>query len=164
MDSKAIVVLAVVVALGACTTLPEGPSVMALPGTGKSFEQFRGDDGSCRQYALQQLGGTTPNQAASDSTVRSAAVGTAVGALAGAAINGRSGAAAGAGAGLLVGTAAGAGAGEASAYGAQRRYDHAYIQCMYAMGHRVPVYGRFSGEVPRPSYPPPPPPPGGAAR
>ena len=164
MGNKTILALAAFAALGACTTLPEGPSVMALPGTGKTFDQFRGDDGSCRQYAVQQLGGTTPNQAANDSTVRSAAVGTAIGALAGAAVNGRSGAAAGAGAGLIVGTAAGAGAGETSAYGSQQRYDHAYIQCMYAMGHRVPVYGRFSGEAPRSSYPPPPPAGGGTPR
>jgi hypothetical protein len=27
--------------LGACTTLPTGPSVMVLPGTGKNFDQFR---------------------------------------------------------------------------------------------------------------------------
>ncbi|MDN2698117.1 glycine zipper family protein [Janthinobacterium sp. SUN073] len=44
--------------LTACTVLPEGPSAMVLPGTGKSLEQFRGDDGSCRGYAQAQLAGT----------------------------------------------------------------------------------------------------------
>ena len=30
--------------LGACATVPTGPSVMVLPGSGKSFEQFQVDD------------------------------------------------------------------------------------------------------------------------
>src|SRR5450830_423710 len=89
--------------VGACTTLPSGPGVMALPGTGKSFDQFRADDLDCRQFASAQVGGTAPNQAALDSGVKSAAVGTLVGAAAGAAIGGSSGAAVGAGTGLAVG-------------------------------------------------------------
>ena len=43
--------------LGACSVMPAGPSVMALPGTGKTFDQFRADDNSCRQFAFQQVGG-----------------------------------------------------------------------------------------------------------
>src|SRR5450759_4195863 len=70
--------------VGACTTLPSGPGVMVLPGTGKSFDQFRADDFDCRQFASMQVGGTAPNQAAADSGVKSAAVGTLVGAAAGA--------------------------------------------------------------------------------
>ncbi len=139
--------------LGACVSIPTGPSVLVLPGTGKSFDQFRYDDQECRDYAHVQVGGTSPSQAASDSAAKSAAAGTAVGA------------AAGAGGGLPVGSAAGAGAGEASAYAVQRRYDHAFVQCMYAKGHKVPVSGRLtsvppagSSDVP-PPFPPPPPPP-----
>lgn len=143
--------------LGGCATVPTGPSVMVLPGTAKSFEQFRGDDAECRYYALESAGGTTANQAATDSAVRSAAVGTAVGAAAGAVIGGRGGAGVGAGAGLVVGSAAGADAARHSAYGSQRRYDNAYVQCMYAKGHRVPVHGRMMTQ-PRPGNPPPPPP------
>lgn len=37
----------------------------------------------------------------------------------------------------------------------QRRYDFAYIQCMYVKGHRVPVAGQFIG-APAGSPPPPP--------
>ncbi len=147
--------------LGACTTMPTGPSVMVMPGTGKSFDQFRADDAVCRQFALEQVGGTVPNQVAADSGARSAILGTAVGAAAGAAMGGNSqSAAAGAGMGLLVGTLAGTGAGESSAYGAQRRYDNAYIQCMYAKGDRVPVSGQFMPGPVQSSNPPPPPPPG----
>jgi len=146
--------------LGACTTMPSGPSMLVLPGSGKTFDQFRADDAMCRQYALPQIGGITPNQAAAESGVRSAAVGTVLGAAAGAAIGGERGAAAGAGTGLLVGGMAGTGAAEASAYGSQRRYDYAYVQCMYAQGHRVPVSGRVTTSPRRSSQQPPPPPQG----
>lgn len=147
--------------LGACTTLPPtGPSVMVLPGTGKSFDQFRMDDAECRQYALQQSG-TTAESASVDSGVRSAAIGTVLGAVAGAAINGNRGASVGAGTGLLFGSAAGTSAANASAYGVQQRYDFGFTQCMYAKGHRVPVSGRLMTESGnRGSYAPPPPPPG----
>ncbi|AMU08671.1 TPA: YMGG-like glycine zipper-containing protein [Burkholderia cenocepacia] len=138
-------VLALAALLGACAYLPSGPSVMALPGTGKSFDQFRADDGSCRQYAFQQSGGVSAGQASTASAVGSAAVGTALGAAAGAAFNGGTGAAVGAGAGLLAGSVVGAGAAQGSAYDVQRRYDYAYLQCMYATGNRVPVPGGMSG-------------------
>jgi hypothetical protein len=143
--------------LGACTTIPTGPSVMVMPGTGKSFDQFRGDDADCRQFALSQVGGATANETAVESGVKSAAVGAAVGALAGAAMGGHQGAGVGAGVGLLAGSAAGAGAGQASGYGSQRRYDNAYIQCMYAKGDRVPVSGRMTSGPARAVNPPPPP-------
>jgi hypothetical protein len=81
-----------ILVLGGCTSIPTGPSKLALPGTGKTFEQFRFDDAECQRYAFQQIGGTTAEKAASDATVRSAALGTAVGAVAGAAIGGKSGA------------------------------------------------------------------------
>jgi hypothetical protein len=170
------VILIALLGLSACTTIAPGPSVTAMPGNGKSFDQFRADDGMCRQYALQQGGGMTADQAAVDSGVRSAALGTVLGAVAGAAINGSRGASVGAGTGLLFGTMAGANAADRTGYDSQRRYDAGYTQCMYAQGHRVPVNGRFAPEGPPPSaggpggsrppsggpgaayYPPPPPP------
>lgn len=130
--------------LAGCASIPDGPSVMALPGKSKTFDHFRVDDVSCRQYALQQTGGRTADQAAVSSTVRGAAVGTAIGAVAGAAIGGHNGAGVGAGTGLVAGTAAGAGSGSSSSYELQRRYDNAYVQCMYAAGEQVPVYGKFT--------------------
>jgi len=163
-----------IAALSACATFPTGPSVMSLPGTGKSFEQFRADDAVCRQFAFEQVGGVSGQQAAQNSAVTSAAVGTVLGAAAGAAIGSASGdmgagAAIGAGSGLLLGSAAGTGYASSSYYENQRRYDNAYIQCMYAKGNRVPVYGRFTESPPpapsswdsRPpaDYPPPPAPP-----
>ena len=145
--------------LGACTTVPQGPSVLVLPGAGKSFDQFRADDFECRQFASGQLGGASASANAVDSGIRSAAIGTALGAVAGAAINGGHGAGVGAGTGLLMGGISGAGAAEQSSYLTQRRYDMGYEQCMYAKGHRVPVSGRLSAPMTsQPEYSPPPPP------
>jgi len=154
--------------LAGCASLPDGPSVMALPGSGKSFEQFRSDDAECRRYAHYQIGGSSANRAATDAGVRSAVVGTAVGAVAGAAIGGRDAVGVGAGTGLLVGSLAGAGAAQSSGYGSQHSYDNAYVQCMYAKGQRVPVTAAQRSQLERPvqrapaapagsAYPPPPP-------
>ena len=150
-----IVSIAALLSLGACVSVPTGPAVMVLPGSGKSFEQFRADEFDCRQYASSQVGGDTPDQAAENTVVKGAVVGTAIGALAGAIVGGRGSAASGAGAGLIVGTAAGAGASSGSQYSLQRRYDNSYVQCMYSKGHQVPSAGRVSN-APRPAYAPPP--------
>ena len=150
--------LAALLLLGACATIPNGPSVMALPGSGRNFDQFRADDADCRQFALDQIGGASANDAAVASGVTSAAIGAGIGALAGAAMGGHENAGAGAAMGLLAGSAIGAGSGQDSGYASQRRYDHAYIQCMYAKGDRVPVSGQLTQGSAR-SYNPPPPPP-----
>lgn len=158
--SRALKLLPFVALLGlvACAVTPTGPSVTVLPGSGRNFDQFRADDGVCRQFAFEQIGGTTADRAAEDAGVRSAAVGTVIGAAAGAVIGGSRGAAVGAGTGLAVGSLSGVGAADRSAYESQRRYDASYIQCMYAKGHRVPVSGRYAPSAPAaPYYPPPPP-------
>ena len=81
------------------------PSVLALPGTGKTLDEFTADNLDCRKRA-----GAAPGGVAGSSWTDE-----------------------------------------------QRRYDFAYIQCMYAKGHRVPVPGQFTGV---PASGPPPPPPG----
>ena len=152
--------LFVLLALGACVTVPpSGPSMTVMPGSGKSFDQFRVDDADCRSFANTQSGGATAAQAAENSEVRSAALGTVVGAIAGAAIGGRGSAGVGAATGLVFGSIAGTGAAQQSARGLQQRYDAAYQQCMYAKGDKVPVSGRFVDSAPqeRRNYPPPPP-------
>ncbi len=155
--------------LGACATLPpDGPSRMALPGSGKGFDQFRYDDGVCRQFGLQQSG--SAKETAKESALTSAAVGTVVGGLLGAAAGGHQGAAVGAGSGLLVGTMAGSAIAADSYEGAQQRYDNAYTQCMYAKGHKVAVSASLARQqynqpqlssAPRAAVTPPPPPPPG---
>ena len=108
-------VLLVTSFLTACASMPTGPSMMALPGSGKNFDKFRNDDNQCRQFAYERV-----NETSADNT---------------------------------------------SEYVNQQRYDTSYVQCMYAQGHRVPVYGQFtdgsikngdSGNLNK-SIPPPPP-------
>src|SRR5512138_1187547 len=169
MKKLSLTAAAAALLLTACAVTPTGPSVMVLPGTGKTFDQFRLDDFNCRQFAFGQIGGVAGQQAAANTAVGSAVAGTAVGALAGAAIGGgHRGAGTGAGVGLLVGSTAGASGAQYAGYDSQRRYDAAYVQCMYAGGHRVPVYGNL---ISAPSvsggpgyYAPPPPPPAYPAR
>jgi hypothetical protein len=97
--------------LSACGSTPVyGPGVLVLPGTGKSFDQFRFDDNDCRGYAQTQLTDQEQDSAR------------------------------------------------------QQRYDRAFVQCMYAKGHKIPVSGRYSestesaqsaGVTARPPPPPP---------
>lgn len=161
-STYSLLALSTVALLSGCASVPTGPSVMALPGSNKSFEQFRLDDADCRQYALQQIGGPAAAEAANNASVRNAVVGTAVGALAGAAIGGdHQGAGVGAGTGLIVGSAMGSDSTDRSSYAMQRDYDHAYIQCMYAKGEKVPVsesaWRSQSQSAPAATTPPPPP-------
>ncbi len=146
--------------LGGCATIPKGPSVMALPGEGKSFEQFQADDAICRQWAAQQIG-LSPQETANQNTATGAVAGTVIGAGLGAAIGAASGspgvgAAIGAGSGLLLGTASGASAGQYYGGQAQRRYDIAYTQCMYAKGNSIPGVVTQTRTRRYPSPPPPP--------
>ncbi len=142
--------------LAACASAPTGPSVMVLPGSGRTFDDFRMDEAVCRRYASEQTGGASAQQRGRESAVTSAAVGTVIGAAAGAAIGGQQGAVVGAGSGLIVGSAVGVDAGQQSAYGTQHQYDNAYIQCMYAKGHRVPVPAGMAAAPPPTPRPPPP--------
>ena len=163
---KIISVLVSASLLASCVSVPNGPSNMALPGSGKNFDQFKADDVSCRQFALNQTGGATANQASANSFAESAVIGTVIGALVGAAAGRGHEVGAGAATGLFVGSMVGASSANASSYGTQHRYDNAYTQCMYASGHRVPVSGHieqqpvYNAPPPPPTnyYPPPPPP------
>ena len=163
---RSLLIFLLLLAVAACASIPSGPSVMTLPGTGKTWEQFQLDDAGCRQFAYEAVGGVTGAKAAQNAAVGSAVVGTALGAAAGAAIGSAyaamgTGAAIGAASGLVLGSAVGSGYSSASYYEAQRRYDNAYIQCMYAKGNQVPFYGVRAARSSTPnrwSSPPPPPP------
>jgi hypothetical protein len=152
MSSKWILLpLIVGVGLSACATLPTGPTVMALPGHGRTLAQFEADDLACRQWAEQRTG--TPGAASEQSMATSAAAGTVLGAGLGAgsgaaAGNPAAGAAIGAGSGLLGGTAVGLDASRAAVGTVQWQYDVAYEQCMYAKGNQIPVIMH----TPQPGY------------
>ncbi len=152
------------VVVSGCATIPTGPSVMVWPAPGKPFEVFQSDDALCRQWASQQVG-AKPGESAGQTLLGGAAIGTMLGAGLGAAIGaatGNFGAGLGIGAasGAVVGTAAATGPATGAQWEVQRRYDNAYLQCMYAKGNQVPSAVRTYRYVPPPppsTYPPPPP-------
>lgn len=148
--------------LSGCATLPAGPSVNVLPAHGKSFDTFRTEDATCRQWAEQQLG--LPAQQTYEKNVATGAIaGTAIGTGLGAAVGSASGHAGtgafiGAASGLLVGTAVGSDSGRVNGREAQRRYDNAYVQCTYSYGNQVPGYrSRVVAAPPQPIVSTPPP-------
>lgn len=159
MLRRGTVVLISVALLSGCASAPTGPSVMVLPGLGKSLEQFNADDVSCRQWGLQATG-MTPAEAAAASGAKNAAVDTG---------------------GAAVGSAASVSGVRYSGQEGQWRYDMAYQQCMYSRGHQIPgVPAGYRNPIPQtaplpgiaptpsdtssipppPPGPPPPPPPG----
>jgi hypothetical protein len=163
---RSILISLFLLVIGGCATYPAGPSVMALPPPTKPFELFQAEDAVCRQWAAQQIG-LSPQETVDQNAATGAVVGTAIGAGLGAAIgaatgNAGAGAAIGAGSGLLMGTASGANAGQVYGYEAQRRYDIAYKQCMYAKGNQIPGVVTRTRTIH--TVPPPPPPPGYAAK
>lgn len=134
---------AAVAVLAGCATVPAGPAVPAMPGTRTSGEQFARDDAACRaqtQAAFAPSAAQPANDAAAANVVGGTLIGAAIGALIGAAFGDPgTGAAIGAGTGLLGGSAAAADISGRSNVDMQAAYDRAYLQCMYARGHRVPA-------------------------
>ncbi|MES2759066.1 MAG: glycine zipper family protein [Pseudomonadota bacterium] len=133
--------------LSGCAQLPVGPTIAAMPAPGKPFEAFIVDDQLCRNWAAASSG--PGRNVANDQMLTATLAGAALGALAGAVGGDSSDAATGA----VVGTALGAGAGSSmssgTAWSAQRRYDIAYQQCMYAKGNVIPGYYPYPAPAPR---------------
>jgi hypothetical protein len=155
---KIALMLSLLVMVG-CATLPKGPSVMVLPPPEKPFEVFQAEDIICRQWAAQQIG-QSPQETINRNITSGAVVGTIIGAGLGAAIGSTSGdmgagAAIGAASGLFLGTATAADSARVYGYEAQRMYDIAYMQCMYAKGNQIPGVVTRTRSIQR--IPPPPP-------
>jgi hypothetical protein len=130
-----------VLIMSGCATLPTGPGVRVFPTSGKPYDLFLDEDIYCRQAAERQIG-MTPQEVTDRNTATGALVGTAVGTGLGAAIGAASGnagvgAVIGGASGLLIGSASGADVGRFEGREAQRRYDTAYLQCMYSHGNQV---------------------------
>jgi hypothetical protein len=136
-------VAAALITLAGCAVAPpSGPQVMALPGSGKTYEQFTAEDQTCRQAAATFAGPAPAAQDSTNAAVGSAVLGTALGAAAGAAIGSVGGAVGGGAAvggalGLLAGSSIGAANAQASAGQLQAKYDTAYTQCMVSKGNSV---------------------------
>jgi len=143
--------LALVLTVGGCATQPMGPTVQALPASGKPFQMFQQEQAACKGYAQTEVQGQA--DAANNKAVGSALLGAALGAGLGAAVGGGRGAGVGAAAGGAVGTGVGADGANNAQLSIQQQYDNAYSQCMYSKGNQV------AGMVPPAAAPPPPPPP-----
>jgi outer membrane lipoprotein SlyB len=154
--------------LQGCAVTPAGPSVLLLPGAQKTQAQFQADQASCQQQAQAQVAPSV--DAVNHQAVGTAVVGTAIGAAIGALMgyggyggygnHANQAAAWGAGAGLMYGGAVGSSGSQASNFGLQQRYDHAFAQCMVLLGHQTPgvaSYRRAAPAIPPPppGYPPP---------
>ncbi len=152
--------LAATAVLAGCAQMPTGPTAHVMPGPNKPFEVFVADDRLCRDWAHSQVGGPGAD-AAAQRVAAATAAGVVLGAAAGAALGGNHGAAGvGAAMGGMTGAAVGANQSQYSANTAQRRYDIAYQQCMYAKGNQVPGVGHAryrSAPAPVPPAPPRPP-------
>ena len=83
-----VAVVAITGLLAACATAPTGPTVMVLPASGKTLEQFHTDDLTCQQLAAHEIAGSSSREITR-----------------------------------------------------QRRFDIAYMQCMYANGRQIPIPG-----------------------
>jgi len=153
--------LAATLALAGCAVAPTAPSVLVLPGTHTSAEQFQADDAACRQHAHALV--APQADAANNQAAGAAVIGTALGAAIGALLGSgsyyqNSSIAWGAGSGLMMGSAIGSGNSQSSNYSLQQRFDVAFMQCMYQRGNQVPGQPAYRSYAPRsapPSYPPP---------
>jgi hypothetical protein len=149
----------VAIALTGCAVIPpSGPSVVALPPSGKPMNVFQQEDYACRDYAFRSDNAAAPAHGAIPEGVGSTAIGTVGGAAAGALLgaaagNAGIGAAIGAGAGLLFGSAVGANDTQATSASLQSRYNAAYAQCMASKGNSISQPDVYSTV---PVYAPPP--------
>ena len=139
--------------LAGCTSMPTGPTVAVMPAATKPFEVFMQDDALCRSWASHAIGVPGHDAAAErmlGSTMAGVAIGVAIGAVAG----GHHGTGPGAALGGAIGASQGSVLAQAETGSAQRRYDIAYLQCMYANGNAVPVRGGYqSAPLPPPPRP-----------
>jgi outer membrane lipoprotein SlyB len=144
--------------LSGCVTPPMGPMIPVMPGPSKSMEAFQADEATCEQYASHRVAGGA--EAANNTAIGEAILGTALGAGLGAAVGGGRGAEVGAASGAIVGTSVGANTSGWAQMSLQQRYDISYAQCMSAKGNNVPGprHPHRYPPPPPPGYPPPPPP------
>ena len=161
-----ILIAGVALVLGGCAAAPTAPSVMVLPGSHKTADQFQADANACQQQAQALLANDA--QAVNNQAATSVVVGTVIGAAAGALLgqgsyNPSAAAGWGAGTGMLIGSTVAGGNSQFASHSLQQRFDIAYMQCMYLRGNQVPGQVSYrrqavvspSANQPPPNYPPP---------
>ena len=169
--SAGFLLVAVVPLLGACVTVPGGPSVMVLPGSGKPFEVFQADDDSCRQWASHQIG-AGPNELVAGGAVERCDYRNPAWRGARRRHRRRSRQSGPWARPWVPGVVCSSARPRApmrmsqTGMSMQQRYDTAYTQCMYAKGNQIPTAAswapRRTGYAAPPPPPPPPPPPANA--
>ncbi len=133
-------------ALAGCAAPPPfGPTVVAMPSKGRSFEAFQADDAACKRFASAQIGDPSEADAGTRNAIGAAVIGAALGGAEGAAIGGAvgspaAGAAIGAASGFFLGGEVGLAGAPPSGGPPQLRYDIGYVQCMAAKGEDVPTH------------------------
>jgi hypothetical protein len=88
LKSGLAMLLVMLMLLAGCATIPPGPSVLVMPGNGKSFDAFQADDASCREWARNHTewnANQTVNENLAGGAIAGGALGAAAGALIGAA-------------------------------------------------------------------------------
>lgn len=146
---RAAIALAAPALLAGCVTVPMAPTVAAMPPPNKPFQVFAADDQTCRHWAGGAAG--QGYDAAANQMAASTIVGAVLGAAAGALAGNSHDAAVGASIGTLFGGSVGAQQSSAITWNAQRSYDIAYQQCMYARGNVIPGYNPYQPHVQGPS-------------
>lgn len=147
---KGIPLVALLMVAG-CDTMPQGPTVTALPGTNETFDEFRTHDVGCRQFADIQVANAISASAVRPIGLTTIPTGPAVCAAANAA--GEDHGAAAARSGSLID---GIDSAQFAGIGLQRHYNCAYVQCMYTKGDKVPFLARERWPAPRSPWPPDP--------
>lgn len=127
----------VFVLLSGCATLPDGPSIRALPGTGKTFEEFRSADDACRQNSFERVQGLGADLGVTETDQKRAGGETAVHAAIGEPMRAEDTETE-----SRTGSATRPDTRDVSGRDLQHQYDSAYVKCMYLKGHRVPVSGQ----------------------
>ena len=139
--------------LAGCYAMPAGPTVTALPGDAKSPDEFRTNDRDCRQYAFAQADVVASASADHAGRATGGVRGTAVSTAADTAGDGRGPTVAGGRPGSVID---GIDSAQFAGYGLQRRYNRAYVQCMYLKGNNVTLLARERWPAPRSPWPPDP--------
>jgi len=137
---SAILIVGLAGVLAGCVTVGQtGPTVDAMPGRGKTLEQFSQDERACQVRAWNAVGRRgNGREVTLDNTIAATAIGAGSGALIGSAFGHLgSGAAIGTGAGLMVGSFMDERNARAARGPTQAKYDSVYRRCMVARGHRV---------------------------
>jgi len=139
-------VVAAMVVLSGCVTVPVGPTVAVAPGANKTPDTFAADQAECQQYASAQI--APQAYAATNQSIGTAIFTTALGAAIGGAVGGGHAAGIGAASGAALGALGGASGSGYAQLSLQQQFNVIYAQCMAAHGNHPPGFSPPPGAPP----------------